>query len=104
MTTAKKPIPLSSEAAYEQLKNYPEWSVEKGRLFRNIRFKNFSEAVRFVNRIAEVAEKIGHHPNLYLHEYYFVRVESYTHIINDLSQSDIDMARQIDEILQEFHK
>lgn len=48
-------------------------------LIANFEFKNFLEALAFVNEIATISEKIGHHPNIMLHNYRFVEVSTTTH-------------------------
>lgn len=98
MSRTKKPAPLSPEKAYQKLKHSPEWIVERGRIYRDFRFENFAAAMRFVNRVAAVAERIGHHPNILMHEYHFVRIETYTHLTGGLSNRDVALAQAISRL------
>ena len=60
-------------------------------------FKNFVDAVGFVNRISEVAEAEGHHPDLVV-AWGRVVVDLWTHKIDGLSSSDFIMAAKIDRV------
>ena len=60
-------------------------------------FKNFKEAMQFVNNIAEIAEKEGHHPDIYIF-YNKVQIELFTHAVGGLSENDFIMARKIDKL------
>ncbi len=92
------PAPLSPEEAYQKLAAHPGWIVERGRIYRDFRFENFAAAMRFVNRVAAVAERIGHHPNITIHEYHFVQIETYTHLTGGLSERDVELARAVSRL------
>lgn len=66
-----------------------------GHLERTYQFKNFAEALDFVNRVGQVAEEEGHHPDLYL-AWGKCKVELWTHKINGLTESDFYMAAKAD--------
>lgn len=68
------------------------WSISK-----TFTFKNFVAALEFVNRIGEIAEAEGHHPDLYL-SWGKVGVEIWTHKIADLTESDFILAAKIDSL------
>jgi 4a-hydroxytetrahydrobiopterin dehydratase len=96
-----KNSPISPEAAANALKKHPLWVVERTRLYRDFRFPNFKAAIAFVNPVAELAEKLGHHPNILVHEWCFVHLELYSHLAGGLSQLDVDFALALDEMLGE---
>lgn len=98
MSRAEKLVPLSPETAYQKLKHSPEWIVERGRIYRDFRFENFAAAIRFVDRVAAIAERIGHHPNILMHEYHFVRIETYTHLTGGLSNKDVELVGAIEKL------
>lgn len=75
----------------------PGWSVRDEKLYRTFTFKNFVEAMRFVNRIADVAEAEGHHPDFAVH-YKEVQVTIWTHAIGGLSENDFILAAKIDPL------
>lgn len=80
----------------------PLWQINRDgvhKITREFEFKNFRQAVSFINKIAEVSNTEGHHPNLNLHDYKKVTVELFTHAINGLSTNDFILAVKIDELL-----
>lgn len=80
----------------EQLE--PGWEVANDRhLTREYRFENFRQALEFVNRVGEMAEDQGHHPDLYL-AWGKVRVEVWTHKIDGLTESDFILAAKCDSL------
>jgi 4a-hydroxytetrahydrobiopterin dehydratase len=90
--------PLASdelEQLSQQLGN--GWEVvESSRLSKEFSFPDFAEALAFVNRVGEIAEQQGHHPDLYL-AWGKVRVEIWTHKINGLTESDFILAAKADQ-------
>jgi 4a-hydroxytetrahydrobiopterin dehydratase len=84
---------------YNQLKK--QWSVvEKDgikRLEKSFKFKDFAEALAFTNKVGELAEKEGHHPDI-LTEWGSVTVSWWTHKIKGLSKNDFIMAAKTDAV------
>lgn len=74
-----------------------EWSLENGHLVKYYDFKNFKENMIFVNKIAELAEQEGHHPNFFIN-YNKLKLELWTHAIKGLSENDFILAAKIDEL------
>ena len=104
--TQKKCIPceagtptLETAKINELLKEIPAWQLKEGHLYKKFKFKNFVEAMKFVNKIAEIAESEGHHPDFSVH-YNKVEVEIWTHAINGLSENDFIVAAKIEGINQ----
>ncbi len=77
------------------LKQVQNWNLQKNILYKKFKFKDFLEAMRFVNQMAELAEKEGHHPDFKVH-YNQVEVSLWTHAINGLSENDFILASKID--------
>jgi 4a-hydroxytetrahydrobiopterin dehydratase len=94
---ARRNSPIAPEVAAEELKEHPLWVVERARLYRDFRFKNFRAAIAFVNQVADLAERLAHHPNIYIHEWCFVHLELYSHAGGGLSRFDVDFALALDE-------
>lgn len=90
--------PLEEARTNEFLKQVPTWALKEGHLYKKFKFKNFIEAMKFVNKIAEIAENEGHHPDFSVH-YNKVEAELWTHAINGLSENDFIVAAKIDKIL-----
>ena len=75
------------------------WSnIDNTRIIKTFIFSNFADAVEFVNKVAQIAETEGHHPNIYLHSYKKVDIELTTHEIEGLSENDFIVAAKIDGI------
>ncbi len=89
--------PLSSSESQTFLKEMNQWSLlEDKKIQKDYKFKNFKEAMNFVNKISEIAEEEGHHPDIYLHNWNKVTVTLSTHSIGGLSENDFIVAAKID--------
>jgi len=76
----------------------PEWRVVEGkRIERSFRFRDFAEAMRFVNQIATIAEEERHHPDFRV-RYSLVDVTCWTHAISGLHENDFVIAAKIDAL------
>jgi 4a-hydroxytetrahydrobiopterin dehydratase len=76
-----------------------DWRVVDGHhLEKEYRFKNFREALAFTNRVGELAEEQGHHPDIYL-AWGKVRVTIWTHKIDGLTESDFIFAAKSDRLV-----
>jgi 4a-hydroxytetrahydrobiopterin dehydratase len=73
----------------------PQWEVRGDKLHRRFVFKDFVQAMRFVNRMADVAEGEGHHPDFTVH-YREVDVAIWTHAVGGLTENDFILAAKID--------
>lgn len=89
--------PLSREAAEKNLEKLDGWQMPEDLLIKKFNFKDFKEAMAFVNKIAEIAEQEGHHPVM-LVNYNEVCISLITHAINGLSVNDFILAAKIDQI------
>ena len=70
--------------------------VENLHLEKTIDFKNFREALDFTNQIGEVAETVGHHPDIYL-TWGKVRLQIFTHKVNGLTKDDFILAAKFEK-------
>lgn len=91
--------PMECAKAEQMLKRLDAgWALNRaGHLERLYPFKDFAEALAFVNRLGAVAEEEGHHPDLYL-AWGKCKVELWTHKIDGLTESDFYMAAKADRI------
>jgi len=94
--------PLSEEAARKLLQAVPLWTLADGgtRLSRRFEFRDFLQAMEFVNRVAQVAETEGHHPDIVIH-WNKVDLVLWTHAIGGLHENDFILAAKIDRLLNE---
>ncbi len=93
---------LSEARAREFLDQTPEWALEKNaaRLERHFEFENFRSALEFVNRVGDLAEQEGHHPDMAIH-WNKVELVLWTHAIGGLHENDFILAAKIDRLLEE---
>jgi 4a-hydroxytetrahydrobiopterin dehydratase len=90
--------PLKGEELDDLWRQIPGWEVvEEHHLRRRFRFKNFREALNFVNRVGELAEEQGHHPDVGF-GWGYAEVTVYTHKIDGLTESDFILAAKISEL------
>ena len=75
-----------------------DWRQEGDALVRDFEFKDFAEAMSFVNRVAEVAEQRNHHPDILVHGWNNVRLTLSTHSEGGLTDADRALAEQIDSL------
>jgi 4a-hydroxytetrahydrobiopterin dehydratase len=92
--------PLDQGKIKMMLNAVPGWLKSIGeidKIEKTFKFKNFAESMVFVNRVAEIAEEQGHHPDIFIH-WNEVTLTLYTHAINGLFDNDFIIAAKIDEI------
>ena len=92
--------PLAQSAAEAYLTATPGWDLvldEPSKLTRKLKFKDFIQAMQFVNRVADVAEEEGHHPDFSV-SWNRVQLELTTHAIGGLSENDFIMAAKINQV------
>jgi 4a-hydroxytetrahydrobiopterin dehydratase len=63
---------------------------------KEYKFKDFKEALAFINKVGEFAESEGHHPDINLHNWNKVKLTLSTHAIGGLSENDFILASKID--------
>ncbi len=90
--------PLKGEELETLQGQLPDWSViEQHHIEKAFRFPNFKSALVFVNRIGDVAEEQGHHPDICF-GWGNVKVTLYTHKISGLTESDFILAAKVDQL------
>ncbi len=92
-------IPLNKEETAFYLKDLPQWKVtiDNNKITRKFSFKDFKESMVFVNKVANLAENEGHHPDMLIN-YNKVSIELTTHAVGGLSVNDFILASKIDQI------
>lgn len=95
----RKTPKLTSEEVTSLLKQVNDWRTFNNlNIFKLWTFKNFAKPLQFVNAIAEIAEKEGHHPNINF-GWGYVEITIWTYAINGLSKNDFILAAKIDAIV-----
>src|SRR5262245_8292670 len=94
--------PLPEARARELVANTPGWNLEEAstRVTRRFEFRDFVQAMRFVNRVAELAEQQGHHPDIAIH-WNKVDLTLWTHKIGGLHENDFILAAKINRLLED---
>ena len=90
---------FKKEKIDELLKQINTWSIndKQEMIFKKFKFKNFKSTIEFVNRIANISEEEGHHPDISFGWGYCL-IMLHTHAIKGLSINDFILASKIDEI------
>ena len=90
--------PLAGQELQNLAGQVPEWKVIQGHhITRTFSFPDFRQALNFVNKVGEIAESQGHHPDILL-AWGKAEVTTWTHKIDGLSESDFILAAKIDEL------
>lgn len=81
----------------EGMQGLQEWSLDSRSIVKNFAFANFKEALEFVNKVGEIAEKYSHHPDIMINAN-LVRLSLTSHNLGGLSKVDFDIAKEIDNL------
>ena len=81
----------------EKLNELGGWKTEDVNLKRRFEFENFAEALDFVNRVGEIADRRDHHPDIQF-GWGYAEFSITTHDTGGLTENDFALAREIDEI------
>jgi 4a-hydroxytetrahydrobiopterin dehydratase len=94
--------PIAENEARRLSEAVPSWALLQNgtRLVRRFEFQDFREAMKFVNRVADLAEAEGHHPDFAIH-WNKVELTLWTHKIGGLHENDFILAAKIDRLLEE---
>ena len=91
--------PLAGKELDALSKQVPDWKVVDGHhIVRLYKFPDFRRALAFVNKVGELAEQQGHHPDILL-AWGKAEITTWTHAINGLTESDFILAAKIDALL-----
>jgi 4a-hydroxytetrahydrobiopterin dehydratase len=94
---------LATQDIEQKLQQFPNWSLTGDSLQRTFNFDNFLQAMSFVTRIAELAEDLGHHPDILI-RYNKVTLTVSTHDAGGLTDKDFEFARQADVVINSSAK
>lgn len=82
--------------AQANLNRLKDWQINQGQLVKVFEFEQFRQSLEFVNRVGELAESAGHHPDIDI-RYNRVRLSLTTHDAGGLTTKDFDLATQIEK-------
>jgi len=89
---------LNDEAIETKLRERSHWTVQDGKLHRELQFADFNEAWGFMNRVALYAEQMNHHPE-WFNVYKTVKIDLATHDAGGISELDFELAAKIDALV-----
>lgn len=92
--------PLPDQKEDELKTHISQWLLVRDgthKITRQFKFENFKEAIAFVNKVADLAESEGHHPDIKI-VWNKVQLDLFTHAVGGLSENDFIMAAKIDKI------
>jgi 4a-hydroxytetrahydrobiopterin dehydratase len=90
--------PLAGEELKKLAQQLPHWKVaDAHHITRTFTFPDFRQALEFVNKVGEIAETQGHHPDIFL-TWGKAEITTWTHKINGLTESDFILAAKIDQL------
>ncbi len=95
--------PFTAKESKKYLKELDNWQLSGKKITKQLVFKDFVHLIKFVNKLAKLAESEGHHPDFTVH-YRKLGLEIWTHAINGLSENDFILAAKIDELYKGFKK
>jgi 4a-hydroxytetrahydrobiopterin dehydratase len=77
------------------------WAEIEGALEREFRFRDFKEALAFVNEVGELAERENHHPDVEIH-WNRVKLRWWTHVQQAITERDLEMARRTNSLSEQM--
>jgi len=89
--------PFTSQEVQQRLTDLKGWQVSDGQLTKTFQFDTFVTALSFVNRVGELAERSGHHPDIDI-RYNRVRLSLSTHDAGGITGKDFDLAGRADTL------
>lgn len=95
MLAQKKENAFSPDEAKDAMRSVPLWTLRDHSIVREFGFKDFRQAMEFVNRVASVAEAQDHHPDIFI-SYDKVKLELSTHTSGGLTNKDFEVAAKVD--------
>lgn len=88
---------LNLDQINSNLKNLNEWNYENDSITKQFRFKDFIEALSFVNTVGLEAEKMDHHPDILIFAWNKVKISISTHSASGVTEKDFTLAQKIEE-------
>ena len=89
---------LTEKEIEEKLKSLSGWAFNNNSIGKEFNLKDFKSALSLLNKIGDEAEKMDHHPDLFLHSWNKLKIIISTHSAGGVTQNDFNLARKIEEI------
>ena len=88
---------LNQDQINSKLSNFSGWSFESDSITKKFQFKDFIDALSFVNAVGLEAEKMDHHPDILMFSWNKVRITISTHSAGGVTEKDFSLAKKIEE-------
>jgi 4a-hydroxytetrahydrobiopterin dehydratase len=96
-------VALDIGAINQELIQVRDWILDQGlpnKISKEFEFKNFNEALVFVNKIGTIADQMNHHPDIVL-KWGYVQIIYWTHNASGLTEMDFEAAKRINELIND---
>ena len=87
---------LSQDEITKNLTSLSGWSQEEKQITKEFQFKDFVEALSFVNKLGAEAEKMNHHPDIFIHSWNKVKITISTHSEGGITKKDFQLVEKIE--------
>lgn len=89
---------LSADEINEKLKELTNWYYSDNHIHKEFTLKDFISALDFVNRIGTEAERMDHHPDIFIHSYNKVKISISTHSEGGVTEKDFSLAEKTESL------
>jgi 4a-hydroxytetrahydrobiopterin dehydratase len=90
---------LTNDEIKQNLSSLSGWSQEEKQMAKEFQFKDFAEALSFVNKLAAEAEKMNHHPDIFIHSWNKVKITISTHSEGGITEKDFQLAEKLEGLV-----
>jgi 4a-hydroxytetrahydrobiopterin dehydratase len=87
---------LTQDEVAKKLSSLSGWTEEGKQIMKQFQFKDFADALAFVNKVGEEAEKMDHHPDIFIHSWNKVKITISTHSEGGITKKDFQLAEIIE--------
>jgi 4a-hydroxytetrahydrobiopterin dehydratase len=87
----------SKSEVLARMKSLDGWRLEGEKIKKEYEFSSFPDAMKFVNKVADLAEQADHHPDILIN-YRRVELTLSTHDEGGITQKDFDLAKQVESV------
>ena len=87
---------LTQDEITKKLSSLSSWVQEENQIVKLFQFKDFTEALSFVNKVGAEAEKMDHHPDIFIHSWNKVKITISTHSEGGITKKDFQLVEKIE--------
>jgi 4a-hydroxytetrahydrobiopterin dehydratase len=87
---------LNKPEITQKLNELNNWILEENQIAKQFQFKDFAEALSFVNKVGAEAENMDHHPDIFIHSWNKVKITISTHSEGGITKKDFELAEKIE--------